>query len=152
MLADRGIAYYEHAKLLLAMGWSTCDSSFLIGTLQQTLEFLLKAIAIRNVPGFVPKVSQHETLGIIRRHARTVPIFATLAEDRDANILLRELTKGYLKIRYGEAHLAIQEPTLTRTFCRIAEALIATTGRQLHPPQYRFPGKFVLPNDPPKSS
>ena len=92
--------------------------------MQQTLEFLLKALAYRKVPGYDPRENfTHKLVTFVAKHAPVVPTFAGLSSRAEVRQLLEELTRGYLFVRYGEAHVSFDDETWI-VFCSVADELL----------------------------
>jgi hypothetical protein len=85
----------------------------LVPLMQQTLEFLLKALACRSVPAYKPKEFKHDLVQLIDTYASAVPTFAGLSRRDEVRSLLAELNKGYRFVRYGEAHVSFDDETWT---------------------------------------
>jgi HEPN domain len=125
LLARTAADYYRTCQMLHQMGRDVIPLfGVLVPALQQTMELLVKSIALRNVPAFDPKAYGHKILGIVDEHAQAVPIFAKLGASEEIRQLLLELTEGYLAVRYGEAHVSYDDDTW-KTFCQTAGELIA---------------------------
>ena len=98
----------------------------LVPALQQTIELLVKAITLKNVPDFNPRDYGHRTLEIIDAYSTAVPVFAKIAGSDASRKLLSELTTGYLMVRYGEAHVAYDGETWA-AFCVMVDEMLAVT-------------------------
>jgi len=92
--------------------------------MQQSIELLVKSIALQSIPGFDPKGYGHNILGIVDTHAAAIPVFSKFAASQAARELFVQLTNGYLAVRYGEAHVKFDGETWN-TFCSVADELVA---------------------------
>jgi hypothetical protein len=92
--------------------------------MQQSIELLVKSIAMSNIPGFEPRTYGHNILAVVDAHAGSIPVFAKHGASQAARELFLQLTDGYLAVRYGEAHVKFDGETWA-TFCSVADELVA---------------------------
>lgn len=75
--------------------------------MHQTLELLTKALAYLADPTFDPKAYGHKVVMLLTDYSARIPLFATLLNDPDTKLLVTELEKAYLGVRYGESVLTM---------------------------------------------
>jgi HEPN domain-containing protein len=92
--------------------------------MHQSVELLVKAIALRNVDYFQCAMRGHDVLAILRKHKNAVPLFKDILDSADQKELLKELYAGYQTVRYGEASVSYDDDTWT-TFIGLANRLNA---------------------------
>jgi len=78
---------------------------FMLPTMHQTLELLVKAVAFLVDHDFEPKNYRHRTLDVIQKYAKQAAVFQKILADPEAIKLVEELQKSYFLVRYGEAAL-----------------------------------------------
>jgi hypothetical protein len=125
LLAHAGLQYLRAACLTVhnQAHPAVFPFNFLLPTMHQTVELLVKAVAFHAVPGFDPKKYSHRIRAMLRDHAVQVPIFATMLSDRKVVILLKGLENSYLGVRYAECHVAYDGDAWP-LFLRVATDLI----------------------------
>ena len=108
MLYSIGMDYYRACCILqrsAAAGDSWPLPNVMLPAMHQTLELLIKAVAMRIDDTFDPRKQGHKTIGILETYADQSPVFASIVADPPNKVLLEELYKSYLLLRYGEAAL-----------------------------------------------
>lgn len=75
---------------------------FMLPSMHQTIELLTKAVAYKVDCNFDPHKYKHKTLNLIKHYKNSTPIFNEIYSDKNSNLLLHELEKSYLGVRYGE--------------------------------------------------
>ena len=101
--------------------------SFLLPTMHQTLELLLKAIAHKADASFNPRKYSHRTLDILQDYAPMVPAFSAVLSDAENVELLSELERAYMGVRYGECSLSYDGDAWDR-FVALCELLFQDLG------------------------
>jgi hypothetical protein len=131
LLAGSGRDHYLlcqrlHRDFRQSIAGSVPSPSFFVFVtlMQQTLEFLLKALACRCVPAYKPKQLSHRLVPLIDTYASAVPTFAGLSSRAEVRRLLEELTTGYLHVRYGEAHVSFDDETWS-VFSSVSDELLS---------------------------
>jgi len=123
MLAHAGVDYLRAVTFVVENTDQGPMTSFLLPSMHQTLELLMKAVAFKADPAFDPKKHSHRLANLLRHYAGRVPIFASMLSRSDTVTLLEGLEKGYLGVRYGECVWSCDGEDW-RLFLRLAEELL----------------------------
>lgn len=105
--ANTAIQYYRVAHLLNRKQWEEffVADRVLYPTMHQTLELLIKALALKVEPGFSPERYSHDSAKIVRYLANKSQVFDAINQDKNAVSLLKTLEKAYRDLRYGQAFI-----------------------------------------------
>ena len=78
--------------------------NFMLPTMHQCLELLVKALVMTTDPTFDPekKKYQHDTWEIVKDYANRVLCFRELLQNMQVQRLFKELKESYFTVRYGE--------------------------------------------------
>jgi hypothetical protein len=79
--------------------------NFMLPTMHQTLELLSKAVAFMVDQSFDPKKYSHRVFKLLADYSSSTPVFEKILTDQKAVVLLQELEKSYMGVRYGECYI-----------------------------------------------
>jgi hypothetical protein len=122
-LAHAGLEYLRACLTVHNEAQPAIPFNFLLPTMHQTIELLVKAVAFDAVPGFDPKKYSHRVQNILRDYAAQAPIFGAMLSNPEIVIVLEGLKKSYIGVRYAECHVAF-DGDAWELFLRVATDLI----------------------------
>jgi hypothetical protein len=93
-------------------------------TMQQSFELLFKAYLVHQKLWNPDKDRGHDLIVLLQKGKKSIPVFSSMLKDKDTTDFFKQLSDGYLTVRYGEHWLSVKKLKLINLYDNLIIKLV----------------------------